>query len=537
MTRQSTITVDGLRWFVLPEAQSILGPDELRLPNHVDSGRATTVKHGEHRTVYRVQLADSKVYWKHCRLNGPRAYFRDLFRGPKAKLEFDRLTELKARGIATVEPLAWARFDKRWPRGSFLITRELEGTMPLDEYLALHPPRSPKDRRNLAVRLAQYANMLHTAGVQHPDFHPGNLLVRDCGNGLEFFLIDVHDIELGDPLGKSARRRNLILFSRWFRLRVERTDRLRFWRAYSGPEADREEARDLERLSDRSIIDLFRSRDGRCLRKNRHFRRISGSRTSGFAVRELDAAFESELIANPDKPFEDSSRLIKNSRSSTVCTLEIPTAAGTKAMIYKRFRLAHWYDSVSNLVRSSPARRSWMNGHAFLDRALPTPRPWLFLHRKRRGVPAEGYLLCERVEGYQHLQEAIDDADLMRRREIGERVARMVRTMHERGVSHRDLKAANILVGPTGDLQFIDLVGVRLGRSVSRSVRVRDIMRLSVSFLDSKRVSRTDRLRFLRMYLAWSLRGKGDWKRWWAEVDQATRAKVRRNQARNRPLS
>lgn len=537
MTRQSTIVVDGLRWSLSPEAQGVLGPDDLRLSTHIEDGRATTVKHGEHRTVYRVRLANATVYWKHCRLNGPRAYIRDLFRGPKAKLEFDRLSDLKVRGIATIEPLAWARFDTLGPRGSFLITRELEATMPLDEYLASSPPRTAKDRQDLARQLARYANMLHAAGVQHPDFHPGNLLVRNGKAGLDFFLIDVHDIELGPPLSKADRWQNLILFSRWFRLRVERTDRLRFWRAYSGPQSPRDDARELERLSDRSTIELFRSRDGRCLRKNRHFRNVSGPAIAGFAIRELDESFEKELIANPDKPFDGGGGLIKDSRSSTVCWLEIPTPTGSKAMIYKRFRLVHWYDSISNLFRPSPARRSWSSGHAFLDRSLPTPRPWLFFHRKRKGIPAEGYLLCERVDGHQHLQEAVAVADPIRLREICDRLARTVRTMHERGASHRDLKAANILVGPNGELQFIDLVGVRLGRKVSRRKRVRDIMRLNASFLSSNRASRTVRLRFLRTYLAWNLQGKGNWKKWWAEVDQATQAKVQRNLARGRPLS
>jgi len=536
MTGDITITVEGLRWCVTPDGQRILD-QELCLAKHIEEGRAKVVKHGEHRTVYRIELANPNVYWKHCRLNGPRAYFRDLFRGPKAKLEFDRLRELKARGIATVEPLAWARFDRRFPRGSFLITRELERTMPLDEYLAIHPPSSPKERRELARRLAQYTNTLHAAEVQHPDFHPGNLLVRATDAGLEFFLIDVHDVELGPPLGKSARWQNLILFSRWFRLRVERTDRLRFWRAYTGPDSPREDAQKVEALADKSIIDLFRSRDGRCMRENRHFRRIAGKNVSGFAVRELDSTFEAELLANPDKPFDDTSRLIKNSRSSTVCSLEMPTAAGPKAMIYKRFRLAHWHDSIANLFRPSPTRRSWTNGHAFLDRALPTPRPWLFLHRKGRGLPAEGYLLCERVANHQQLQDAIASVDQSRRRDICDRLARLVRTMHERGVSHRDLKAANILVGPGGELQLIDLVGVRLQRSISRRTRVRDIMRLNASFLESKNVTRTERLRFLRTYLSWSLRGKGDWQKWWIEIDRATQAKVRKNLAKNRPLA
>ena len=43
--------------------------------------------------------------------------------------------------------------------------------------------------------------------------------------------------------------------------------------------------------------------------------------------------------------------------------------------------------------------------------------------------------------------------------------------MHERGVSHRDLKAANILVTADGECQFIDLVGARTPRRSAPAAR------------------------------------------------------------------
>src|SRR5207237_1420321 len=125
------MTGRDLRWTRTAAGQTLLSDADLDLNGHLTAGRAITVKHGQHRTVYRVTLpAGVVVYWKHCRLNGPRAWWRDYFRGSKAKLEFDRLRALTARGVATIEPLAWARFRGRWPRGSFLITRALEATVP-----------------------------------------------------------------------------------------------------------------------------------------------------------------------------------------------------------------------------------------------------------------------------------------------------------------------------------------------------------------------------------------------------------------------
>jgi len=211
MTTSQQTVVEGIRWNLFPAGQSLLSSDDLNLAAHLEAKRATIVKHGQHRTVYRVELASGAVYWKHCRLNGPRAWWREILRGPKAKLEFTRAVELANRGIATIEPLAWGRFDQAWPKGSFLITRALEGTMPLDEYLLDSAGQRFSERNSLTRLLAVFIAKLHEAGVSHPDLHPGNLLVRQESNGLQFFLIDVHDLELGPPL--SHRRDNKTSFS------------------------------------------------------------------------------------------------------------------------------------------------------------------------------------------------------------------------------------------------------------------------------------------------------------------------------------
>ena len=70
-----------------------------------------------------------------------------------------------------------------------------------------------------------------------------------------------------------------------------------------------------------------------------------------------------------------------------------------------------------------------------------------------------------------------------------------------------------------------------------RAIRVRDLARLNASFIASPLLSRADRVRFLRVYLAWGLCGPGDWKVWWRQVLLATEAKVRRNERNNRPLA
>src|SRR4029077_1080403 len=113
--------------------------------------------------------------------------------------------------------------------------------------------------------------------------------------------------------------------------------------------------------------------------------------------------------------------------------------------------------------------------------------------------------------------------------------ARLVLELHRRMLSHRDLKAANILMSParcplsrlhaqdTGapvnalTPWLIDLVGLSPYRRLRRARRVQNLARLHASFHQHKSLTRTDKLRFLRVYLQWGVLARGDWKRWWRD--------------------
>jgi hypothetical protein len=255
------------------------------------------------------------------------------------------------------------------------------------------------------------------------------------------------------------------------------------------------------------------------------------------------------LLADPDTPFRQAgSKVLKDSRSSTVIEWAIPVDGGMWPVIYKRFRATSWTDPLAALVRPTGALRSWINGHGLRDRDLPTPRPLAVLHRRQRGLPADGYLLTEKVPDAVDLHRFVVGLDQLspaegraKLRRCIDRAAAMVRELHRRQLSHRDLKASNILVQDsvaTGTiaLWFIDLVGVRRFRLLPEERRLQNLARLHVSFCRNLGIGRTDKLRFLRTYQQWGLFGKQDWKRWWRKIAELTQAKVTRNVRSGRPL-
>jgi tRNA A-37 threonylcarbamoyl transferase component Bud32 len=568
------VTAGGIRWQILPDFRELLlGPEGLRLNDWLRAGLAQVVKHGPHRTVYHVTLPELSFYLKHYRLADVRAWLRQLVRPAKARMEFECALAVARRRVPTIVPVALGEpCQGTGPSDSFLITLGLDGTEPLSTFIertlpALDATRQTRVRQRLAWALGEFVARLHDAGIVHRDLHAANLLIRLGADDRPcLYLVDLHAVHVGDPLPWRASRDNLVILNRWFVLRASRSDRQRFWRAYcraraevpgSWPGGDRTRmpasvrwppladlARDLERRTWRSNLSFWQHRDRRCLVTNRYYYRLQSAAGTGYAVRDVESETLDQLFADPDAPFRQPEvKLLKDSRSSTVAEFDLLVQGVPRRVIYKRFRVTTWSDPWTALVRRPPALRSWIYGHGLRERCLPTARPLAVFHRRSKGLVYEGYLLTEKIldavdlhDFLASLRQADADQRRTRLRRCVDQVARLVGDLHRRHLSHRDLKAGNVLV--TADaVWLIDLVGVTPYRKLSRARRVQNLARLHASFCQNPALTRTDKLRFLRVYLQWGLYGRCAWKRWWREVEAATQAKINRNERNGRLLA
>ncbi len=574
------LNVGGLRWRLPSELRELLLDDNgLRFDEWLRGGQARVVKNAGPRAVYEVRLPGLHFFVKHNRAGGVRSRLRSWLRPDKALGEYERTLEVARRGVPTYAPLA-AGVSERGDGDSFLLTVALEETCQLNTFLERELPSWPEPRRTrirqrIAVALGELLARMHGAGLMHDDLHPGNILLRRDADVPHLFLIDLHAVRLGEPPDWSASRDNLVILNRWFSLRASRADRLRCWHAYC---ALRRTHRGqlvtrcvcphrLREVEDRTLLSnlgFWRTLDPRCRENNRRFRRVSSPAAKGHAVTDLDASALAELLRDPDAPFSQPGvKLLKDSRSSTVAELDMTFNGSVQRVIYKRFRVTSAKDPWVALLRPTGALRSWVMGHGLRLRWLPTPRPLLMMHRRRGRLDHEGYLLTAKVE------EAEDLVEFMKRmkelpsgvrkeklRSVLAEMARLVRDLHRRNLSHRDLKASNVLIArqSSAGLQsssaepldhwpltasrvwLIDLVGVRRHRWLSKRRKVQNLSRLNASFVHHAALSRTDRLRFLLLYLESGLRGRKGWKDWWRQVEQATRAKIARNLRSGRPL-
>lgn len=551
--------------------EALLGPNGLRLDEWKAEGRVETIKSGPHRVVYRVQLPDSAIFIKHYLVPDRRAKYRQWFRRGKGRNEGKRSLNLASIGVPTITPIALGERRKRgFLFDNFLITGEIPDAVPLDAFVERDLPEIPEPRRSrlrqsLALALGILTARLHNAKMQHIDFHPGNILVRlDENDAPRLAMIDLDALRTEKSLDWGKARRNLALLDHYFWTRSSRVDRGRFLKAYleardGSPDSAREFALGVEESTRLWAERLWRRWGKRCRSTNKYFQVYKSNNALCIASRDLDPSEVAPLLIDPDAPFAaPGARLMKDSRTTRLVETTMLVDGRPTAVVYKRFNRKKWIDPVLAIFRPSRAWRSWQAGQHLASRGVPTPQNLAFVARRRKpwfspfqGVlPYETYLITVKQPNASTLSEhvfqelpTLDETALQPEvRRLTSALAGLVRRLHERSLSHRDLKASNILIrrdsGPNEDLlSLIDLVGVRLKNPLPMHRRVQNLARLSVSLADAPGRTRTTSLRFLRAYLPPRLMHSGEWKVFWRAIEAASRTKQARNQRRGRPLS
>ena len=549
----------------------LLGPGGLRLDEWAAAGLLETVKSGPHRVVYRVALPGGAIFIKHFLVPDRRAKYRQWFRRGKGRNEGKRSQDLASIGVPTITPVALGERRKRgFLFDNYLVTEEVPGAVALDVFVErelgeIPEPRRSRIRRDLAEALGVLTARLHNAGMQHIDFHPGNVLVRlDADDTPRMTMIDLDALRTVRKLTWDKARKNLALLDHYFWTRSSRVDRRRFLKAYfdardESPPSPREFALGVETATRRWAERLWRRWGRRCRSTNKYFQVFKSPQAYCVASRDLDPAELAPLLIDPDAPFADpQARVLKDSRTTRLIETTMVVHGRPTAVVYKRFNRKKWIDPVLAIFRPSRAWRSWQAGQHLASRGLPTPQNLAFIARRRKpwfspfqGVlPHETYLITVKQQGAITLSEfvfrvlpTLDEARMHAEAErLSTALAKLVRQLHERSLSHRDLKASNILIAPAAGpgeeaLSLIDLVGVRLKDPLPMHRRIQNLARLSVSLADAPGRTRTASLRFLRAYLPHRLSKPDEWKALWRAIDAATLTKQARNHRRGRPLS
>jgi tRNA A-37 threonylcarbamoyl transferase component Bud32 len=554
-----------ISWRVRSDAAPVLfNSSGLRLQDWLRSGQASIVKHGPHRTVYRVQLGPRSIYIKHHRVPNTGAMLSQWVQSSRGRRELNCIERATAAAIPTLEPLALGEQHKAgMVLENYLVTEGIADVQPLDRFIQetlqlLPSSRRGKILRNLTDELAALVAKLHEAGVLHPDLHSGNVLVRLLeDDSLRVFLIDLQEAESCRTASWRRSRRDLLAFGLFFFTTVRAVDRARFLRRYLElrPGLNVSWKTLAPGLADdlrRKALRFWRKLDYRCISNNRRFRYRNIGTAHGFAVTELSEMAQLALLREPDAPFDcQSATLLKQSPSSHVACVEMRVAGARVPVIYKRFNCSKPLDTLRATMHHSPALRAWHAGHGLIIRRIPTARPLAIMERIVTPLVRETYLITQFIPQSQCLRDYLNQLTTSltpcerqaRIRPLIVRLASVVRAMHDRNISHRDMKASNFLVAPGQstsdgpDVYLIDLAGVLIWRNMPQERRLQNLSRMLVSLQSSAAFTRTDFLRFLFAYQPGIRRMPQRWKETWRYLGLKAAEKITRNQQLDRPVA
>lgn len=414
------------------------------------------------------------------------------------------------------------------------------------------PVPRPKE---IAAMLADLLLRLDRLGLRHLDLHPGNLVVTEesgesGGTGKQgrwrLVLLDLPQLHVMP--GPASLHEHLVQLNHYFEPLASCTERFRLLHLLDKAGLNlRPLARRLESDTWRYHRRQWRGRDARPTRCSKYFCRIQSADFRGMAASDV-----AEEILKPSGTgdFGDAAGgggAEEGGQASLAAQLEIIELLkssrhgqagigrlGDRRVFIKRHRAASGgrssiWRALKDIFRPSRQKRGWLMANALMIRGIGTARPLLWLDRRKEG---ESILVTEALEKpWQSLDVALPEAGGgagggPARRSLVEAVARTIRRLHESGLEHRDLKAQNVLVRRDGfitdsadgekigwKVALVDMDGVRRHRGATgRGRRIQNIMRLAFSWSgvgisgQSRGLTRSDRLRFLKCYLGGEIR-------------------------------
>jgi serine/threonine protein kinase len=258
----------------------------------------------------------------------------------------------------------------------------------------------------------------------------------------------------------------------------------------------------------------------------------------GFIKRNVATPRLLEFLHDPDRAFSDpASTIIKDSNTTSSCTVPHILESSQGSLYIKRYNYQNRLYALKNLFRPSRAKRVWKVAQKLIACNIPTPLPISFLEKKKGRLLIKSFFIAQKIDGaldlnaaFQQLQIQGSPHDMMLKKSFIYQIAHLVRSLHDCGICHRDLKASNILVQRISQqadkLYLVDLDSARIHKGIPIKGRIRDLTRLNASLFSTTGISTTDRLRFLHNYLRTTCSHDKILHTYWQTIAKQTRKKL-----------
>lgn len=457
---------------------------------------------------------------------------------PYGKKEWQIARCLRDRDVPAFYPIAFGvEKNKGFVRKTYLISEKITGAVPLKAFVAANSGADLLQRKRFIRAFSEFMLRVHMAGVLHTDLSWENIFVSaGPGGDYRFFLTDLYQVKVKHGIPLNLRLSNLALLNTSFYQKTSVRGRTAFLNHYlksfikTGDMMPR--IREIINSETKLILlKKWKKQARKCLKENKYFAKIRCGRQAGWASRPLPEMVL-KMLERPETLFQDPKAGILK-ESGTAASLLYPPADGAPGFYLKWYRAKGLWPVLKNRFRPSRAKKSWMAANVLMARDIPTPRPLLFLEKKRFSFILESCFVTEPLSGAltleAYMNRVFKTLPVAAKRQALRESALQVRRMHDNGIRHRDLKATNILVSRDAPFKiwFADLDAIAVSDELSLSDCSKELARLNCSFLDRSVLSAPERLFFLKAYLGREKRET--LKKRWNSVNFFTRLKLKKS--------
>ena len=245
-----------------------------------------------------------------------------------------------------------------------------------------------------------------------------------------------------------------------------------------------------------------------------------------WVAQEFAAPADVALIADADRLFQGPGcEIIKDQRKIKVARIRINLGGKARTLFLKRYNAFSWRIPLGSLFWRSGAANA-LRGAALLSSVrIAGAKPVAAVESRRWGMVTKSLFFTEEIaqgktiDAYWRATLAPLDGrgGYCRRRSFLRALAWLFRSLHGQSLYHGDLKDVNIIVvaGEPGQADcffLLDLETIRKYGRLSHRRRIKNLVQLNRTF--GRYVRRTDKLIFLKEYLAQGFFDRGRKRRW-----------------------
>lgn len=519
--------MDHINWQINKQLFPDLNPQDMEyLVSEFMRGKGEVKKDKPRRTVKKMELKGKGSFFvKHIKIKGWDTTLKYFFLPRKILTEWRIMNQLIGLDIPIPYPVALGINRKfGFLKEAFLITQSLGEMIDLHRFYKENI-KNNLEKETFIKALITYLRFLHHKGVLHHDIHLENIIVpRERVHPLFFFLVDLYKTRIKRNPSEKEKMLNLALLIFYISEAnlFGPNDQEKFIRLYYS-EDDFSEAK-LNFITKKIFFQIKKLRNQRFLswgrksfRTGKFFNIIKGK--GKFLIYRWE--FDPKLIPDILKEHEEITTsirgiihprhdqlppaILKTSRKAIVTKINIKgqtfiVKEGRNDALRASFRF--WVARLRN-------RRSWANSNKLDLKSIPTPRGLALLEEKRLGVWMRSFLIMEYVEGaiplryyVQIFKNPSDPEVFQKKRAFISFMANFIRTLHQKGIYHGDLKSDNFLIKEKGEngweCLIVDTDRVYFGNRVSFPHLIKNFAQLNATIAQC--LSPSNRIKFFKDY-------------------------------------